>query len=108
MMIEQLTAEQALALLSQTTNAVLLDVREPWEVQLAAVKQPFIPMPMQSIPARLSELPTNGPIVCLCHHGARSQQVAHFLAQQGFEQVFNLQGGIDAWSQTVDTSVARY
>ncbi len=107
-MIEQLTAEQAHKLLDETPSAVLLDVREPWEVQLAAVNRPFVAMPMQSIPARLSELPTSGPIVCLCHHGMRSQQVASFLVRQGFEQVFNLEGGIDAWSQTVDASVVSY
>jgi rhodanese-related sulfurtransferase len=107
-MIEQLSPEQALTFLTETPGAVLLDVREPWEVQLAAVKRPFVAMPMQSIPARLSELPADGPIVCLCHHGMRSQQVASFLVQHGFKQVFNLQGGIDAWSQTVDTSVASY
>jgi rhodanese-related sulfurtransferase len=107
-MIEQLSPEQALTFLTETPGAVLLDVREPWEVQLAAVKRPFVAMPMQSIPARLSELPADGPIVCLCHHGMRSQQVASFLVQHGFEQVFNLQGGIDAWSQTVDASVASY
>jgi rhodanese-related sulfurtransferase len=72
-MIKQLSAAQAQAYLNEVPTALLLDVREPWEVQLAAVNRPFITMPMQSVPARLSELPLDGPIVCLCHHGMRSQ-----------------------------------
>lgn len=90
---------------------VLLDVREPWEVQTACVKADgfeLLRMPMASIPARLNELPRDKPIACLCHHGARSAQVAHFLSNQGFEQVVNVSGGIHAWSAEVDPSVPRY
>ncbi len=107
-MIKQLSASEAEAFLNETPNAVLLDVREPWEVQLATVNRRFVAMPMQSIPARLSELPTDGPIVCLCHHGMRSMQVASYLAQRGFSNVFNLSGGIEAWAQNVDSAVAQY
>jgi rhodanese-related sulfurtransferase len=95
-------------MLDTTPKLVMLDVRENWELQLAALNRPFIHMPMQSIPGRLSELPVDGSIVCVCHHGMRSQQVAHFLSQQGFESVFNLSGGIDAWSTEVDSAIPRY
>ncbi|HEX7441134.1 MAG TPA: rhodanese-like domain-containing protein, partial [Caldimonas sp.] len=46
--------------------------------------------------------------VCICHHGARSAQVVAFLERQGFESVYNLAGGIDAWSLQVDPEVPRY
>jgi rhodanese-related sulfurtransferase len=107
-MIKQLTAHEAQALLHNNADAVMLDVREPWELQLAALNLPFIHMPMQSVSDRLSELPLDGSIICVCHHGMRSQQVAYFLSQQGFESVFNLSGGIDAWANTVDHTVQRY
>ena len=94
---------------------VVLDVREPWEVQAACIKEDgfsLLPVPMREIPARLAELRdtlgVDQPIACLCHHGMRSLQVANYLAQAGFSEVVNLQGGIDAWTQQVDTSVPRY
>ena len=63
---------------------------------------------MLEIPARLSELDGTRPVVVMCHSGQRSRQVARFLAAQGFGQVFNLSGGITAWSQEVDPSIPRY
>jgi len=90
---------------------VVLDVREPWEVQTASIKaQGFelLTIPMSTVPVRLQDLPRERPIACLCHHGARSMQVAMFLAQQGFDTVANITGGINAWSSQVDTSVPTY
>ncbi len=90
---------------------VVLDVREPWELQTASVKPEgfeLVTIPMREVPARIAELPQDRPIACLCHHGMRSLQVANFLAQQGFAEVVNLQGGIDAWSHELDASVPRY
>ena len=90
---------------------VVLDVREPWEVQTACVKPgefDLVRMPMAGIPARLNELPRDKPIACLCHHGARSAQVAYFLANQGFDAVVNVSGGIHAWAAEYDPTVPRY
>ena len=94
---------------------LVLDVREPWEVQTASVKPDgftLLTIPMREVPARLAELQsrhgTDQPIACLCHHGMRSLQVAHYLKQNGFTQVVNVQGGIDAWSKQVDPSVPAY
>ena len=94
---------------------IVLDVREPWELQTASVKPDgfaLLAIPMGEIPARVAELQqahgSDQPIACLCHHGMRSQQVANFLAQSGFTQVVNLQGGIDAWAKQIDPSVATY
>jgi rhodanese-related sulfurtransferase len=94
---------------------VMLDVREPWEVQTASVRADgftMLAIPMREVPTRLAELQQahgpDQPIACLCHHGMRSLQVANYLAQNGFSQVVNLQGGIDAWSRQVDPSVPGY
>ena len=90
---------------------IVLDVREPWELQTASVKPEGFElraMPMRSVPARLLELDRHQPIACLCHHGARSAQVVHFLMQNGFTAVVNVHGGIDAWSQQRDPGVPRY
>ena len=91
---------------------VVLDVREPWEISLSSI-QPgtgfeLVCIPMHEIPARLDELDAEQPVACLCHHGARSQRVALFLHHQGFGQVVNLSGGIDAWSLERDPTVPRY
>lgn len=94
---------------------VVLDVREPWELQTASVKEDgftLVHIPMREIPERLAELQnalgTGQPIACLCHHGMRSLQVANYLRQSGFSKIVNLQGGINAWSQQVDPSVPIY
>ncbi|MCU0761884.1 MAG: rhodanese-like domain-containing protein [Hydrogenophaga sp.] len=90
---------------------LVLDVREPWEFQTASVKPDgfeLLQMPMRTVPARYPELDRDRPIACLCHHGARSAQVVHFLTQQGFSEVVNLHGGIHAWSQEKDPTVPVY
>ena len=93
------------------TRTVLLDVREPWEVDIAPLRLEGAAtrhIPLSQIPDRLSELDPTQPIVCICHHGVRSRQVVAFLERQGFESVYNLAGGIDAWSALVDPTVPRY
>ncbi|HQP67314.1 MAG TPA: rhodanese-like domain-containing protein [Quisquiliibacterium sp.] len=86
---------------------LVLDVREPWEVAIAQLPD-SVTMPMNEIPARIDELPRDRAIVCLCHHGMRSMQVAHFLDHHGYPEVYNLSGGIDAWARVVDPSCATY
>ncbi|HEX7863987.1 MAG TPA: rhodanese-like domain-containing protein [Variovorax sp.] len=114
-MIDQVRPADLAAWFALNADAapVLLDVREPWELQTASVApQGFtlVAIPMNEIPGRLAELKDGQPelrIACLCHHGARSQRVAAFLNQNGFDQLANVAGGIDAWSSH-DPSVPRY
>jgi rhodanese-related sulfurtransferase len=90
---------------------VVLDVREPHELEMASVKPAgfkLLAIPMGVIPPRLNELDPEQPIACLCHHGGRSMQVASFLKAQGFAHVANIAGGIHAWSAEIDPSIARY
>ena len=96
---------------AQPIAPLLLDVREPWELQVASVQPEgceLVAIPMNEIPGRLAELPEDRPIACLCHHGMRSLNVAAFLARQGYTDVANIAGGIDAWSREQDPAVPRY
>ncbi len=87
---------------------VLLDVREPWELQTASLPG-SLPMPMGDVPSRAhAELDPDTHIVVLCHHGQRSLAVAMWLRGQGFERAQSLAGGIEAWSRSIDASVPRY
>ena len=110
-MIAQITPTDLPQWLQSQTDPVVLDVREPSEWQAASVQADgftLVQLSMNDIPARLAELDPQKPIACLCHHGARSQRVAHFLVQNGFENVVNIAGGIDAWSLQRDPGVPRY
>ena len=92
-------------------RTLLLDVREPWEVQLARIQLPGVAglqLPMNELPQQLGTLDRSQPIVCICHHGVRSAQVVAFLLHLGYPQVYNLAGGVDAWSAQVDPAVPRY
>jgi rhodanese-related sulfurtransferase len=109
--MQSLQVGQLQAFAAATPEALLLDVREPWEVALARVELPGLlqrHVPMQQIPARLAELDPSQPVVCICHHGVRSAQVVAFLQRQGHAHAYNLDGGIDAWSALVDPAVPRY
>ncbi len=92
-------------------DPLVLDVREAIEFQFARVSGPgfeLLHIPMHEIPGRLAELDPDRPIACLCHHGMRSQNVAMYLVRQGFAEVANIAGGIDAWSAERDPAVPRY
>lgn len=112
-MIDQVRPAELAAWFALDADAapVLVDVREPWELQTASVTPngfTLLAIPMNEIPARLAELDEHQRIACLCHHGARSQRVAAFLSQNGFTDVANVAGGIDAWSAQHDPAVPRY
>ena len=85
----------------------LLDVREHWEFDTCHVEGAAL-MPMNSIPARIDDLDEDAAIVCICHHGARSMQVAAFLERNGFAKVTNLTGGMHAWALQVDGAMPTY
>lgn len=107
--MQQLTAMQLRAWLDDPARSppVLLDVREPWELDvcgLAGAK----PMPMAAVPARYAELGREDDLVIVCHHGARSFQVAMFLEHQGFTHIYNLYGGLAAWARDVDPAMPTY
>jgi adenylyltransferase/sulfurtransferase len=93
--------------LDNGNKVILLDVRDPWEHQLARIEGSIL-IPLATLPQSLSKLDRNAEIVAYCHHGMRSADATSFLLQQGFSNAKNLTGGIDAWSIQVDPAVARY
>ena len=92
--------------LDNAEDIFLLDVREGWEFSLAAIEgsENF---PIAEVVDRQQEFAFEEKVVVICHYGERSQLAAQELAECGFN-VYNLAGGIDAWSQVVDPSVPRY
>jgi len=109
--MKTMQASELAGLAQAGTAPLLLDVREPWELATARLQPAgttLLHIPMREVPARLAEIPKAQPVVCICHHGARSAQVVAFLMRQGHADVYNLVGGIDAWSAEVDALVPRY
>jgi monothiol glutaredoxin len=88
-------------------SVTLVDVRPPEERDIAAVSAPFEGLEDGGL-ERLLALPKDAPLAFLCHHGGRSAQAAMYFAQQGFSDLYNVVGGIDAWSLQVDPAVPRY
>jgi rhodanese-related sulfurtransferase len=104
----EITPEAVKAKLDHAEIVTLLDVREPWEFETAAIANSKL-IPMGDVPSRANqELDPEDHIVVLCHHGVRSMNVTVWLRQQGFEKVQSMRGGIDAWSRQIDGKVPMY
>jgi rhodanese-related sulfurtransferase len=97
------------SMLDRSEDFLLLDVREQDEYDVARIEGSLL-IPMSELGGRVSELEPHRDrlIVVQCHHGVRSLQVTHALRNHGFEKVQSMTGGIDQWSQLVDTNVPRY
>ncbi|WP_411699747.1 ThiF family adenylyltransferase [Conyzicola sp.] len=88
-------------------DLVLLDVREPWEAEIASLPDSLL-VPLGSLESVIDKLDPSENFVVYCHHGMRSESALRVLQQRGFEHARHLTGGIDAWSRDVDGDVARY
>ncbi len=106
-MIEDLTPAEVADRLQSDSPPTLLDVREDWERDTATISG-SVHIPLGDLPSRVQELSEDDEIVVYCHHGGRSLQAAMWLSQQGYDDVANLDGGIDAWSREIDDSIPRY
>ena len=91
----------------ESASPLLLDVREPWEFDTCHIDG-SINVPMGQVPQRIDELQDADEIIVICHHGVRSQQVIWYLQQHEFDDLVNLDGGVDAWARSVDTSMPVY
>ena len=109
MSISQIQPRQLLAWLDDKSQPapVLLDVREPWEVQICSIEN-SLAIPMNTIADRCAALNPDAETVLICHHGARSMQVALFLERGGFNKLHNLSGGVDAWARQIDPAMSTY
>ena len=105
--MRELSANEVATLLRSADPPQFIDVREPWELETAAVAG-AVAIPMGQVAGRLGELDPARPVVVMCHHGRRSAQVGYLLERSGFREVINLAGGIDAWSSEVDPAVPQY
>jgi rhodanese-related sulfurtransferase len=103
---ENMPASDLKARLDAGDGPVLLDVREPWEFELARIEGSKL-IPMSELGERFTELDPGAETVVICHHGNRSSYVTQALQRAGFEKVLNLEGGLDAYS-FVDGSVPPY
>jgi len=88
-------------------NLLLVDVREQWEHDVCRIEGAQL-IPMRTIPASLQRLDVEDPVICYCHHGMRSLDVAVWLQKQGVESARSLAGGIERWSAEIDPKVPRY
>jgi rhodanese-related sulfurtransferase len=107
-MSQELTPREFLDRREAGEQMTLLDVREDWEVKLAPVPSETVHIPMGEISDRIAELDPKQQTVVICRSGGRSAQVAQFLERQGFGKVFNLSGGILAWSRVIDPRIPQY
>jgi adenylyltransferase/sulfurtransferase len=107
--VQQIRVQELAARMKQGEPIFLLDVRQPWEHDLAALPGSTL-IPLSELPGRAEEVqPAEGALVVVyCHHGIRSLSGAAILGRLGFPRVASLAGGIDAWSLLVDPAVARY
>jgi len=104
--IPQLTVKELKRRIDAGEDVQLIDVREPYEYQIAQIGGKLIPQ--NDVPNRLAEIDRDREVIVHCRSGARSQRIAEFLQQAGYPNVVNLAGGILAWSDEIDPSVQKY
>ncbi len=105
--VQPITPKELAHRLGHGDELVLLDVREPHELEICRI-QGSIAIPMSEISRRHVELDPDKPLVCICHHGIRSAHVASALARLEFAELYNLTGGIDRWATEVEPTMPRY
>lgn len=106
-MIRPISARELAERLKGEHPPVVVDVREPWEVEIASLPGAKA-IPLGTLMRAHTALDATAETVLVCHHGVRSMHAAMFLEQAGFERLLNLTGGIDAWSAEVDPTTPRY
>ncbi|OUL20713.1 rhodanese-like domain-containing protein [Nostoc sp. 106C] len=110
--ISQISVEElAQRLSAQDSSIQLVDVREPQELAIASIEG-FVNFPLSEFAEWGDQIPTilnpHAETLVLCHHGMRSAQMCQWLVAQGFTNVKNISGGIDAYSNLVDHSIPQY
>lgn len=92
---------------SEDNSPLLLDVREQWEFDICRIAGSKL-VPMRAVPEIIEELDQDAEIVVICHHGIRSRHIARYLESVGFTNLINLEGGVQAWAEEVDSNMATY
>lgn len=107
MLYQSISPKQLVERLKTDEKLRFIDVREPHEFEIARLENAEL-LPLSRFNEWIDTLDATEEIVVMCHHGIRSANVCMFLVRNGFEKVFNLDGGIDLWSFEVDESIPRY
>ncbi len=107
MKVPELSVEELARLRNEGAEIMLIDVREAVEIATASLPG-TTNIPMRTLASDLSIVPRDRDVVVMCHLGGRSERVTAYLIAQGYTNVRNLTGGIDAWSQRIDPSITRY
>jgi rhodanese-related sulfurtransferase len=91
----------------EAPGIVLLDIREPWETALCAIAG-SVTIPLGDLPNRIDDVPRDRAVAVICHHGVRSLHATAWLRGRGYDQTYNVTGGIDAWAAQIDPTMRRY
>lgn len=105
--VAAVSARQLYEMISEAQKIALVDVREPFEFEIAHIPNAQL-IPLGAIPDRLTEIPRTGTTVVMCKSGVRSARAIEFLSGQGFDNLLNLEGGLDAWREEVDPKLRKY
>jgi len=105
--VKEFSAIQLHEFLQNDNEPLLLDVREEWEFDRCNIEGSVL-IPMSQIPGELDELDPDRVIVVICHHGIRSRHIGIYLESEGFENIINLSGGVEAWARDIDPNMAVY
>jgi adenylyltransferase/sulfurtransferase len=94
------------AMMDNHEDFQLIDVREPHEAEICSIKGILIPM--NEVPDHIDEIAKDKPVVIHCRSGARSGRIVEYLESQGFDNLYNLKGGILAWADEIDPNMSKY
>ena len=103
----EIAVDEFAGMRAEGTEHAVLDVREPWEVELCGFEG-AIQVPLAGLPGRVAELPKDRPLIVVCHHGQRSLMAADFLRRAGHQAARSLSGGVEAWAVEIDPRMTRY
>jgi rhodanese-related sulfurtransferase len=103
----QITVQDLALWRREKREIALLDVREPWELEICGLAG-ALSIPLQSLPQRTGDVPSDRVLVVFCHHGMRSLHAVNWLRRNGFADAVNLDGGIDAWAREIEPSMEVY
>jgi len=106
-MIYRIEPSAAAEAIKKESGAILLDVREQWEHDVVHIENSLL-VPLRNLYSRLNDLKKFKKIYVICHHGFRSLSACELLFQEGFTEVYNVEGGIDRWADEADTSLKTY
>jgi rhodanese-related sulfurtransferase len=106
-MIQEINPIEAVAMQNPSSKTVFLDVREAPELAICRIEGAQH-VAMSELATQFAAIPQDRPVIVFCHHGMRSRQVIQFLQSQGYDKLINLEGGIHAWAQEVEPTMATY